>query len=296
MEERQPSGTRHLPVLVPLDRDDAGEWFLITRKENLLGRGRDADVVVRDEAVSRFHALLLYENFGDQAATPRCLIKDCGSRNGTYVNGHRIEEMTPLSSGDQVFLGNTTLVFQLRSEAEVNADRRLRYMATTDALTGLLNRGSLITEFLRELDRARRYGRLLSLILMDIDDFKSVNDTHGHLAGDEVLRQTAGLIASQVRTHDVIGRYGGEEFAIVLPETGAEGAVAIAERLRESFAKHDFSLERAHLKLTISIGVAGMDPDNADTSVESLLGRADAALLRAKSRGKNRVLLAEPRS
>ncbi len=288
-------GGRHLPILVPLDPAEGGEWFLITRKESVIGRGREADFVVRDEAISRFHALLIYENAGDTAAQPRCLIKDCGSRNGTYLNGRRIEEMKPLASGDQVFLGNTTLVYYLRSEAEVNADRRLRYLATTDALTGLLNRGSLATEFLRELDRARRYGRLLSLLLLDIDNFKTVNDTHGHLAGDEVLRQIAALIATQVRTHDVIGRYGGEEFAVLLPETGEQGATAIAERLRKTIAEHEFAWENVRLDLTVSIGMAGVNPDNADTSIEEFIGRADAALLRAKSSGKNRVVLAEPR-
>lgn len=287
-----PLGSRFLPVLVPLDQDRGTEWFLITQQETLIGRGQDVDFMLRDEAVSRVHAKIVHDNIDHPDVPPECHIEDGKSRNGTYLNGRRIKGKDRLTSGDQIFLGNTTLVYYLRSEAEVNADRRLRHLATTDALTGLMNRGYLATEFNRELDRARRYQRPLSLLLADADNFKAVNDNHGHLAGDEVLRQLATIILGEARSHDLCGRYGGEEFTIMLPETGDVGANTFAERLRRAVEQHDFELDNLVLRITISIGMASLDLQDASQSLEDLIGRADAALLKAKAEGKNRVICA----
>ena len=166
---------------------------------------------------------------------------------------------------------------------------RLEALATTDPLTLLLNRRALVDRLATELDRARRYGTVLSLLMIDLDHFKQVNDTYGHLVGDEVLREAASLLQHAVRTVDIVARYGGEEFVVILPETGAEGAIAFAERTREKVAFHMFGgAHREGLRLTASIGVATF-PSTLVESAEDLFARADEALYRAKSSGRNRV-------
>lgn len=166
---------------------------------------------------------------------------------------------------------------------------RLEALATTDPVTQLLNRRALVDRLTHELERARRYGTPLALLMVDIDHFKDINDTHGHLVGDEALREIARVLQGAVRTVDLVGRYGGEEFVIVLPETTAEGAIAFAERLRDRVSQHEFASERLpSLRLTISIGVASY-PTSPVESVEDLFARADEALYRAKAAGRNAV-------
>jgi two-component system cell cycle response regulator len=166
---------------------------------------------------------------------------------------------------------------------------RLAALAITDPLTGLLNRRALIDRLATEVDRARRYGTVVTLLMVDIDHFKRVNDTLGHLAGDDVLREVAAVLQNTVRTVDLVARYGGEEFVVVLPETGRDGAVAFADRVRERIAIHPFLAPvREGLALTASIGVATFPAERVDT-VEDLFARADEALYRAKADGRNRV-------
>jgi len=138
------------------------------------------------------------------------------------------------------------------------------------------------------MDRSRRYGRPFSLVMLDIDHFKSINDTYGHLAGDKALRALAALIRGEVRPTDVVARYGGEEFVLALPETAGTGAVTLAERLRVRVAGHALAVTADHtISMTVSIGVASY-PDGAN-SVQKLLSAADQALYAAKSAGRNRV-------
>jgi two-component system cell cycle response regulator len=168
-------------------------------------------------------------------------------------------------------------------------NRRLEALATTDPLTRILNRRALLDRLTAEVDRARRFDSGLCLLLLDVDHFKSINDTAGHLAGDRVLRQIATLLEDAARKVDIVARYGGEEFVAILPETSAEGATTFAERLRERIAAHDFDLgtgQPAHL--TVSIGIASF-PSVRVASTEDLFARADEALYRAKSGGRNQV-------
>jgi diguanylate cyclase (GGDEF)-like protein len=175
-------------------------------------------------------------------------------------------------------------VFAVRRWME--AARRLN-QANTDDLTGLLNRhkGSEILEY--EIIRAKRYQRPLSIILLDVDSFKNINDTYGHLAGDLVLKAIADIGRETVRTIDSLIRWGGEEFIVVLPDTELEAAVQAAERLREAIAKAPIKVPNAELNLTASFGVAGKDENTPD--IETLLARADQAMYIAKYLGRNRV-------
>lgn len=168
-------------------------------------------------------------------------------------------------------------------------NRRLEALATTDPLTRLLNRRALLERLSREVDRAKRYESKLTLLLLDLDHFKRINDERGHLVGDGVLRQIGALIEASVRTVDIAARYGGEEFVLILPETSQDGGIIFAERLRESIERYPFDASGDEpLHLTASIGVATF-PSTRVESTEDLFARADEALYRAKSSGRNQV-------
>jgi two-component system cell cycle response regulator len=168
-------------------------------------------------------------------------------------------------------------------------NRRLEELATTDALTRLLNRRALLDRISVEVDRARRFKSHLSLLMVDIDHFKAINDRYGHLVGDAVLRQLAAMLASLARTIDVVARYGGEEFIVILPETMLDGAIIFAERMRERAERHVFDIgAKQPIHLTCSVGVATF-PSPRVASTEDLFARADEALYRAKSGGRNQV-------
>ncbi|MGH7679161.1 MAG: diguanylate cyclase [Gemmatimonadaceae bacterium] len=168
-------------------------------------------------------------------------------------------------------------------------NRRLEELATTDALTRLLNRRAMHERLSAEVDRARRFKSQFSLLMVDLDHFKSINDQHGHLVGDAILRQLGSLLASSIRTVDIVARYGGEEFVMILPETATEGATVFAERLRERIREHRFEVDANRtFHLTCSVGVATF-PSPRVTSTDDLFARADEALYRAKSGGRNMV-------
>jgi two-component system cell cycle response regulator len=168
-------------------------------------------------------------------------------------------------------------------------NHRLEALAQTDPLTQLVNRRALTIRLLTEMERVRRYNAPLALLLLDLDHFKLVNDTYGHLAGDDVLFGVATLLQRAVRTVDTVARYGGEEFVIVLPETGKQGALSFAERIREKLATHRFAIaSREEIHITASIGVATYPSPGMD-SVEDLFRAADAALYKAKDGGRNAV-------
>jgi two-component system cell cycle response regulator len=168
---------------------------------------------------------------------------------------------------------------------------RLEALATTDPLTRVLNRRALLDRLNAEVDRAKRYDSGLTMLLLDVDFFKQINDTAGHLAGDRVLRQLGALLEDAMRKVDVIARYGGEEFVAILPETSTDGGVAFAERLRERIAAHEFDVGRERaVHLTVSIGIATFPSAHVD-STEDLFARADEALYRAKSAGRNQVCI-----
>src|SRR6266545_353073 len=174
-------------------------------------------------------------------------------------------------------------------ETAVSDKKRLEKLAATDALTGCLNRRALSEELEAELDRARRYNLALTILLADIDRFKLVNDTRGHIAGDSVLRQVGETLRREARSVDLIARYGGEEFVVVMPETALHGAAIFAERLRRRVMHHDFADPGEDpLNLTISIGIASF-PDDRVTGADTFVALADQALYRAKNEGRNLV-------
>ena len=218
-----------------------------------------------------------------------------GARRGAFLL-RRTREQPALTRDDVAFaeavVGAAVAVVQRARVIETaRADNaRLEHLATTDPLTALLNRRALTERLTAEMERALRYDGTVALLLLDLDHFKRVNDTYGHLVGDAVLRGVAGLLREEVRACDLVARYGGEEFLVVLPETDDAGAMAFAERVRERVAGHEFRgrEDGRALRLTASIGVATF-PAARIESVEDLVARADAALYRAKADGRDRV-------
>lgn len=158
-------------------------------------------------------------------------------------------------------------------------------LAKTDALTGLLNRRSLFESAIQEFSRAQRYSRHLSVLMLDIDHFKHINDTYGHQAGDIVIQAVATILQETLRETDVLGRYGGEEFVVVLPETALEPALAVAERIRCQIYDRAISSDTSSLHITASIGIATFS--TGTSSIDEMLKQADRALYQAKSKGRN---------
>lgn len=217
-----------------------------------------------------------------------------GTRTGVFLLRRTADKPT-FHEGDAEFAemvirSAMTALQRAHSMELTRADNaRLEALAHVDPLTQLLNRRALIVKLVAELERVRRYNAPLAVLMIDVDHFKLVNDTHGHLAGDQVLEAIGTLLSRAARTVDTVARYGGEEFAVVLPETGLQGAVAFAERLRAKIESNTFEIGRGQeLHLTISVGVTTF-PGAPGESAEDLINYADQALYRAKQDGRNLV-------
>ncbi len=200
----------------------------------------------------------------------------------------RFREGRPFTEEDGKILRSLAFIFSFIVREEIEK-RRLMERAIKDHLTKLYNRFYFEDEGNRELERARRYGYPLSLIMLDLDNFKQINDRYGHQKGDEVLIKFADVIRKNIRRTDMPVRYGGEEFLILLPHTNLEEAAKVAERIRESFSRVVFREGSEAFRLTVSAGVASCEPE--DCALENLLHRADKALYQAKREGKNRTVV-----
>jgi diguanylate cyclase (GGDEF)-like protein len=271
--------------LVIMAGAEIGRDFRLRRGSVILGRGVDADIRILDDLASREHARI--EPIWDAARQESVFrLFDLGSTNHTFVNSHQVDR-ADLKDGDKVQIGDTVLKFVLLDDIEARFHAEVRQRISYDQLTGLLTKESLFLALEQELVRAARYSLPLAVLMMDLDRFKSVNDTYGHLMGSHVLSEVGRLIRESIRALDVSGRYGGEEFVSYLPETFLVAAHQVAERIRSTIERHAFTLDAATVPVTISIGIAVYPEGGRDLT--SLVARADKALYRAKQAGRNRV-------
>jgi diguanylate cyclase (GGDEF)-like protein len=274
--------------LLRTDRRGCGQLIALPIGGLRLGRSWEAEGRVDDDSVSRLHAEISVE----QGAF---FINDLGSANGTFLDGERVTRAT-LRDGSLVRLGGrVTFRFSVMEEDEQRALSSLQDLGHCDPLTRVYNRRHLEQHLAAELAFAERHGSSISLILLDIDRFKEVNDRHGHLSGDLVLERVAKLITGQIRVEDMLARYGGEEFIIVLRDTPIGGAEVLAERIRRAVAEAAIDLSpELSLQVTLSAGCASLACASSGGAGQ-LIEIADRRLYLAKQQGRNRVVGALPR-
>jgi diguanylate cyclase (GGDEF)-like protein len=259
---------------------DFGRRHVLKYPLTTIGRGPDNDIALQSDEVSRRHAML--ERRGMDI-----VVIDLGSTNGTFVNDQptRLKE-SRLKRGDQLRIGDTVFKYLSGKDIEAQYHVVISQMALTDGLTNLCNRKQLDALLEEEVRRTHRYRRELSLLMLDIDHFKRINDVHGHLVGDGVLTRLAALLLQRLRPSDKLGRYGGEEFCAILPETPLSRASQIGEQLRALVAEQRLVVDNQEVRVSVSIGAAGL---NAQMQGVDLYRAADQMLYRAKSLGRNRV-------
>lgn len=266
--------------LVTIYGPDLGRQYTLDLESISIGRGAENDIVIDMDNVSRRHARVVAQAGG-------FVVEDLESTNGTYVNDGEVRAER-LHNGDLIKIGGAILKFLQGGNIEALFHEEIYRMTIVDGLTQIHNKRYFIEFLDREMARCARYERPLSLILFDIDHFKRINDGHGHLAGDHVLKRLAELVSKHIRREEAFARYGGEEFAIIMPETPASRAQIFAEKIRHMVEETQFEYEGQMIPVTCSLGVAEMSAQHRSPS--AFVAAADAYLYEAKGSGRNRVV------
>src|SRR5436309_4251384 len=281
-EHRPPPPEERRPALVFLRGELLAAPIPLDRNEIVLGRALEADIRINDPRASRLHARISVTHEGD--APPVYRLNDLGSTNGTLLNGRPVTEAT-LQDGDKVTIGEHLLRFELLDDIDREYQRHIYRLLAHDELTGLLTSKSFFSELRREAGRAEADGRPFCVLMMDLDHFKQVNDTYGHLVGSQTLEEVGALITRALRAGDVAARFGGEEFAAFLLDADSAQGLVAAERVRSTVEAHSFAAIRRDaaggdtppgFHVTISLGVATF-PQDARDPIE-LMELADTAL------------------
>lgn len=272
------------PYLIQISGRQTGQQINLSGRDVKIGRDNDScEVVVDDPHVSRQHAEIVWKE-------GKPFIRDLGSTNGIVINGTRIQEQE-LFDNDKILIG-TRLYFKFcyQDTHEQNYQQTLFNAANIDTLTGLYSRKFFQDILSKEFSFSKRNRQPLSLLMIDIDHFKKINDTHGHLGGDEVLRKVGQTFKMGLRMENIAARYGGEEFAIILRNVHADLALQIGERLRKTIESEKMMFKETRIPVTISVGIATLDGDNYETG-EDLVQAADELLYEAKETGRNKTVL-----
>jgi len=267
-----------LGTLTMISGADAGSVYRLGAT-TIVGRAPTCEIQIDHPGVSRRHARIVQE------AETQYVVQDLGSRNGTTVRGRRVTRHR-LVDGDRISFGPILFRFALADESEELALRQRYEFSVVDGLTGALNRKHFDDRLIGELAYAKRHQTDVSLLMLDIDHFKSINDRFGHQAGDLVLRQLAATIQAALRTEDVFARYGGEEFVIIARGIGRSEALLLAERVRKLVATAELVHGTTPISITVSVGIASL-AECTQPSVDELIGLADAGLYLAKAAGRN---------
>lgn len=279
-EPKRQKGDACLVLIYPPGPEMGKRWTL-SEREIILGRGSDCDVQIDRDSVSRRHARV-FEVDGEWH------VEDLGSTNGSYINDRPIRR-APLTDADFLKIGSAIFKFLSGTGVETSYYEEIYRMTIIDGLTGAHNKRYFMEFLEREIARCARHERPLSLLMFDIDHFKDINDTHGHLTGDHVLKEMARRLLERVRKDELLARYGGEEFAAVLPETDHVGAMKFAEQIRSIVSNKPFEYEGNVLNISISVGVSTTNGEAA-LEREAFIRLADENLYRAKNDGRNRVV------
>jgi two-component system, cell cycle response regulator len=269
------------PCFIVISGSELGRLFKLERRL-FIGRAPGCEICLDDEGISRQHALV------DKDEAGHVVITDLNSTNGTFFNGARFD-LHVLQDGDRVQIGTSTILkFTFQDQVEEQFHTQQYEFASKDALTGLYNKKFFMDQLQKDFSYAVRHAEPTSLIIFDIDEFKSINDTHGHVAGDMVLRNLALLISASLRTEDLFARIGGEEFAVVLRGMDEKRGHLLAGRIRRAVETARFTWKGTHIRVTISLGVTTLFGDNYVDPAE-FLRAADEFMYEAKSLGRNRV-------
>ena len=279
------------PALVFLTGDLIAVPIPLEREAVILGRALEADVRINDPKVSRQHARIITA-LNKKTETDEYFLTDLRSRNGTLLNGQKIADIARLQHGDKISIGENILRFEMLDEIDREYQRQIHRLLSHDDLTGLLSSRSFFSELRREAGKARDTKRPFCVLMMDIDFFKVVNDTYGHLTGSKTLEEIGVCIMGNLRSGDAAARFGGEEFAAFLLDAELAQGIVAAERIRSEIENFEFSVIRRSKpsekhSITISIGVSSFPNDSSDPI--ELVEMADSALYRAKREGRNRV-------
>jgi two-component system, cell cycle response regulator len=267
-------------ALIVLSGRSSGRSFTLNKEETVLGRTPESEIRLDDDGVSRRHAKVVRSD-------GQWIIMDLGSTNGTYHDGERVQVLT-LYDGCKIQLGmGTILRFQHQDVIDEKYAQQMYESKTRDALTEAYNKGYFMEAIEREVAYAHRHQQPLSLVMMDLDHFKKINDTYGHQAGDLVLKVVSSSIMAMVRKEDVFARYGGEEFALLLRGTPPEMAFILAERIRRTVEKLEIVHNGRRIPCTLSLGIAYTSNDKMTST--ALIEAADQRLYQAKSSGRNRT-------
>jgi diguanylate cyclase (GGDEF)-like protein len=276
-------GAKEHAALTVLTGLSAGRVHVILGDSLLIGRNSSCGLRLNDPGISREHCRITCSKSGQYA------IEDLKSTNGTFLDGKEFQHAS-LWPGQRIQVGpDVVLRFAFALQDEEALARRLYESSTRDGLTSAFTRRYFDERFEAELAYARRHKTTLSVLMVDIDHFKKVNDTHGHPAGDAVLRAVAANLHALIRTEDLLARYGGEEFVILTRGLTPQNAARFAERVRTAIAKLPIVHENTTMKVTVSVGVATERIDSRSTK-NSLFAAADKKLYTAKNSGRNRVV------
>lgn len=269
------------PYLMILAGSDIGKLYPLKLQELVAGRSTDCDIWIEDNTISRKH-------FRIKKVNNVYTIQDLKSTNGTFVNGKRVKSIE-LQEGDKIQISKDTIMqFDYYDENRKISEEKRYEMGVIDPVTNTYNRSFFLQRISDEFSFSHRQNLPLSIVMIDLDFFKNINDTHGHLAGDKVLRDVSDMIKNMIRSDDVFCRYGGEEFVIIMRNTPCQAAVNLAERIRRKIDGFSINYEESEIHVTISCGVANLMNSNFNDYV-SLLAEADKYLYQAKGEGRNRV-------
>jgi two-component system, cell cycle response regulator len=275
------AGTGPSAYLVVISGPSFGEMYKLKVERTVLGRGDRTDIRVLDDGVSREHSAIEREG-------GKLVLVDLRSTNGTFCNGDRVDRYD-LKDGDKISIGATTILrFTYQDQVDEHYQKKLFESALRDGLTSTFNRRYFVDRLQAEIRFAVRHDKSLALVFADIDHFKKINDTHGHVAGDAVLAAVARVMTSAIRAEDVLARWGGEEFSVICREIDHAGAQVLGERLRAAVQAHRFEHAGKVIPVTISVGAA---VERKIDDAHAFIAAADAAMYEAKRTGRNRVCM-----